>query len=258
MEMSETSAPRIATNLEGKVAVVTGAGRGIGRCIARTLARNGAAIACVDVNVAAAEETAELIQADGGQAAAFACDVTDSEQVNSVVDAVIRQYKKLDILVNNAGITRDGLLLRMKDEQWDLVLNVNLRGTFLFTRAAARYLIKAGGARIINIASISGLMGNPGQANYSASKAGVIGLTRTVARELASRQVTVNAVAPGFIATEMAHALGEDTLKQIRERTPLGRLGEPQDVADAVLFLAGPAAGFITGTVLRVDGGLAE
>ncbi|MGQ9820998.1 MAG: 3-oxoacyl-[acyl-carrier-protein] reductase [Thermogutta sp.] len=256
--MTEATSPRMTTNLEGKVAIVTGAGRGIGRCIARTLASCGSAIACVDVNVAAAEETVSLIEADGGQAAAFACDVTNSEQVNAVVDSVVKQYQKLHILVNNAGITRDGLLLRMKDEQWDAVLNVNLRGTFLFTRAAARYLIKAGGARIVNIASISGLMGNPGQANYSASKAGVIGFTRTVARELASRQVTVNAVAPGFIATEMAHALGEETLKQIQERTPLGRLGDPQDVADAVLFLASPAAGFITGAVLRVDGGLAE
>ncbi|MGQ9606469.1 MAG: 3-oxoacyl-[acyl-carrier-protein] reductase [Thermogutta sp.] len=256
--MTEATSPRMTTNLEGKVAIVTGAGRGIGRCIARTLASCGSAIACVDVNVAAAEETVSLIEADGGQAAAFACDVTNSEQVNAVVDSVAKQYQKLHILVNNAGITRDGLLLRMKDEQWDAVLNVNLRGTFLFTRAAARYLIKAGGARIVNIASISGLMGNPGQANYSASKAGVIGFTRTVARELASRQVTVNAVAPGFIATEMAHALGEETLKQIQERTPLGRLGDPQDVADAVLFLASPAAGFITGAVLRVDGGLAE
>ncbi|MGQ9913224.1 MAG: 3-oxoacyl-[acyl-carrier-protein] reductase [Thermogutta sp.] len=256
--MTEATSPRMTTNLEGKVAIVTGAGRGIGRCIARTLASCGSAIACVDINVAAAEETVSLIEADGGQAAAFACDVTNSEQVNAVVDSVAKQYQKLHILVNNAGITRDGLLLRMKDEQWDAVLNVNLRGTFLFTRAAARYLIKAGGARIVNIASISGLMGNPGQANYSASKAGVIGFTRTVARELASRQVTVNAVAPGFIATEMAHALGEETLKQIQERTPLGRLGDPQDVADAVLFLASPAAGFITGAVLRVDGGLAE
>ncbi|GAB4131552.1 3-oxoacyl-[acyl-carrier-protein] reductase [Thermopirellula anaerolimosa] len=256
--MTQATSPRMTTDLDGKVAIVTGAGRGIGRCIARTLANCRVAVACVDVNVAAAEETVSLIQADGGQAAAFACDVTDSEQVNSVVESVIKQYQKLHILVNNAGITRDGLLLRMKDEQWDLVLNVNLRGTFLFTRAAARYLIKAGGARIVNIASISGLMGNPGQANYSASKAGVIGFTRTVARELASRQVTVNAVAPGFIATEMAHALGEETLKQIQERTPLGRLGEPQDVADAVLFLASPAAAFITGTVIRVDGGLAE
>ena len=162
----------------------------------------------------------------------------------------------LRILVNNAGITRDNMLLRMKDEQWDAVININLRGTFLFTRAAAKPMIKAHGGRIINIASVSGLMGNPGQTNYSASKAGVIGLTRTVARELASRNVTVNAVAPGFIATDMTTALGEETLAAVKKEIPLGRLGDPQDVADAVLFLASEAAGFITGHVLTVDGGI--
>jgi 3-oxoacyl-[acyl-carrier protein] reductase len=211
------------------------------------------------VNGPAAEAVAEEIRALGkAQAVGLACDVTNSEQVSQTVESVVEKLGGLHILVNNAGITRDGLLLRMKDDQWDAVINVNLRGTFLFTRAAARYLIRAGGARIINIASISGLMGNPGQANYSASKAGVIGLTRTVAKELASRQVTVNAVAPGFIATEMAQALGESTLEEIKKRTPLGRLGDPQDVADLVLFLASDAASFITGTVIRVDGGLAE
>ena len=163
---------------------------------------------------------------------------------------------RLAILVNNAGITRDNVIVRMKDEQWDAVININLRGTFLFTRAAARPMMKARGGRIINIASVSGLMGNPGQANYSASKAGVIGLTRTVARELASRNITVNAVAPGFIATDMTAALGEEILQQVRKEIPLGRLGEPQDVADAVLFLASDAASFITGHVLTVDGGL--
>ncbi|MGQ9505343.1 MAG: 3-oxoacyl-[acyl-carrier-protein] reductase [Thermogutta sp.] len=251
--------PRIQVDLSGKVACVTGGGRGIGRAIALALGRAGAAVACIDVNGAAAESTAEEIRAMGkAQAIGLMCDVTNSEQVSQTVDAVVEKLGGLHILVNNAGITRDGLLLRMKDDQWDAVINVNLRGTFLFTRSAARYLIRAGGARIINIASISGLMGNPGQANYSASKAGVIGFTRTVAKELASRQVTVNAVAPGFIATEMAQALGEETLAEIQKRTPLGRLGEPQDVADLVLFLASDAASFITGTVIRVDGGLAE
>ena len=158
--------------------------------------------------------------------------------------------------MNNAGITRDNVIVRMKDEQWDAVININLRGTFLFTRAAARPMMKARGGRIINIASVSGLMGNPGQVNYSASKAGVIGLTRTVARELASRNITVNAVAPGFIATDMTAALGEEILQQVRKEIPLGRLGDPQDVADAVLFLASDAASFITGHVLTVDGGL--
>ena len=255
----EKDSPQIQVNLHGKVACVTGAGRGIGRAIALTLGRAGAAVACVDVNGQAAESVAEEIRALGkAQAVGFACDVTNSEQVTQTVEAIVEKLGGLHILVNNAGITRDGLLLRMKDDQWDSVINVNLRGTFLFTRSAARYLIRAGGARIINIASISGLMGNPGQANYSASKAGVIGFTRTVAKELASRQVTVNAVAPGFIATEMAQALGEQVLEEIKKRTPLGRLGDPQDVADVVLFLASEAASFITGTVIRVDGGLAE
>lgn len=250
---------RIQVDLRGKVACVTGAGRGIGRSIALTLGRAGADVACVDVNGAAAEQTAQEIRAGGqSRAESFVCDVTDSQQVTATVEAVVEKLGGLHILVNNAGITRDGLLLRMKDDQWDAVINVNLRGTFLFTRAAARYLIRAGGARVINIASISGLMGNPGQANYSASKAGVIGFTRTVAKELASRQVTVNAVAPGFIATEMAQALGEQTLEEIKKRTPLGRLGDPQDVADVVLFLASDSASFITGSVIRVDGGLAE
>jgi len=251
--------PRIQVDLSGKVACVTGGGRGIGRAIALTLGQAGASVACVDVNGPAAEAVAEEIRALGkAQAIGLACDVTNSEQVSQTVESAVEKLGGLHILVNNAGITRDGLLLRMKDDQWDAVINVNLRGTFLFTRAAAKYLIRAGGARIINIASISGLMGNPGQANYSASKAGVIGLTRTVAKELASRQVTVNAVAPGFIATEMAQALGEATLEEIKKRTPLGRLGDPQDVADLVLFLASDAASFITGTVIRVDGGLAE
>jgi len=255
----EGHSPRIQVDLSGKVACVTGAGRGIGRAIALTLGRAGAAVACVDVNGMAAESVAAEILAFGkAQAIGLACDVTNSDQVAKTIETVIDKLGNLHILVNNAGITRDGLLVRMKDEQWDAVINVNLRGTFLFTRTAARHLIKAGGARIINIASISGLMGNPGQANYSASKAGVIGFTRTVAKELASRQVTVNAVAPGFIATEMAQALGEQTLEEIKKRTPLGRLGDPQDVADAVLFLASDAASFITGTVIRVDGGLAE
>ena len=184
------------------------------------------------------------------------CDVTDSQQVNRAVNEVVKTWGTLHILVNNAGITRDNILLRMKDEQWDAVIQVNLRGTFLFTRAAARPMLKAHGGRIINIASVAGLMGNPGQTNYSASKAGVIGLTRTVARELAGRGITVNAVAPGFIATEMTAGLGEEVLAEVRKQTPLGRLGEPQDIADAVLFLASDAASFVTGHVLTVDGGL--
>jgi 3-oxoacyl-[acyl-carrier protein] reductase len=169
---------------------------------------------------------------------------------------VVHAWGRLDILVNNAGITKDTLVMRMKDDQWDAVININLRGTFLFTRAAARVLMKSPRGRMINIASVSGLMGNPGQANYSASKAGVIGLTRTVAKELAGRNITVNAVAPGFIATEMTAALRPEIIAEVRKQIPLGRLGHPQDVADAVLFLASPAADYITGHVLTVDGGL--
>jgi 3-oxoacyl-[acyl-carrier protein] reductase len=247
---------RISTNLTGQTALVTGAGRGLGRCIAETLAAAGAKIACIDINAECLADTVAAIRAAGGVAEPIACDVTDSERVGQVVDEVVKLWGALNILVNNAGITRDNVIVRMKDEQWDSVININLRGTFLFTRAAARPMMKARGGRIINIASVSGLMGNPGQVNYSASKAGVIGLTRTVSRELAGRNVTVNAVAPGFIATDMTAKLGEEIIEAVRKEIPLGRLGEPQDVADAVLFLASDAAAFITGLVLTVDGGL--
>ncbi len=247
---------RISTNLANQTALVTGAAQGLGRCIAQTLAAAGAKVACIDINAESLAETVAGIRAAGGTAEPLACDVTQSDRVGEVVDQVVAMWGKLDILVNNAGVTRDNVLIRMKDEQWDLVLNINLRGTFLFTRAAARPMMKARRGRIINVASVSGLMGNPGQVNYSASKAGVIGLTRTVACELASRNITVNAVAPGFIATDMTAKLGEETLEAIRKEIPLGRLGEPQDVADAVLFLASDAASFITGHVLTIDGGL--
>ncbi len=254
--MSSGSKRRITADLSGQVALVTGGARGIGRTVAETLAAAGAKIACVDVNPETLAQAVEDLRAAGATAEAFVCDVTNSERVNQVVEEVVEKLGRLDILVNNAGITRDNLLMRMKDDQWDAVIAINLKGTFLFTRAATRPMMKARRGRIINIASVSGLMGNPGQANYSASKAGVIGLTHTTAKELASRNITVNAVAPGFIATEMAAALGEEMLEGIKKETPLGRLGEPQDVADAVLFLASEAASFITGHVLVVDGGL--
>ena len=254
--MSQPSSSRIRADLDGKVAIVTGAGRGLGRAIAQTLAASGAGIACIDVDAETLAETQNAIRGSGGSAESFACDVTDSERVNGVVGEVVKKMGGLQILVNNAGITRDNLCMRMKDDQWDAVMAVNLRGTFLFSRAVCKPMMKGRWGRIINIASVSGMMGNPGQANYSASKAGVIGLTRTVARELASRNITVNAVAPGFIATEMAAKLGEEILEGVKKETPLGRLGEPQDVADAVLYLASDAASFITGHILTVDGGL--
>jgi 3-oxoacyl-[acyl-carrier protein] reductase len=252
----DSTGNRISVDLAGRAALVTGAARGLGRTIAIALARAGAKVACVDVNADTLSGTIEAIRSLGGTAEPLACDVTDAARVAQVVDEVVKLWGGLQILVNNAGITRDNVILRMKDDQWDAVLAINLKGTFLFTRAAARPMIKGRQGRIINIASVSGLMGNPGQANYSASKAGVIGLTRTVAKELAGRNVTVNAVAPGFIATDMTAALGEELLAKIRQETPLGRLGDPQDVADAVLFLASDAAAFITGHVLTVDGGL--
>jgi 3-oxoacyl-[acyl-carrier protein] reductase len=250
------SSSRITVDLAGRPAIVTGAARGLGRAIAISLARAGAKVACVDINSEMLAETIAAIRGLGGTAEPLACDVTDGQRVGEVVEAVVGLWGGLEILVNNAGITRDNVILRMKDDQWDAVLGINLKGTFLFTRAAARPMCKARRGRIVNIASVSGLMGNPGQANYSASKAGVIGLTRTVAKELSGRNVTVNAVAPGFIATEMTSALGEELLSKIRQEIPLGRLGDPQDVADAVLFLASDAAAFITGHVLTVDGGL--
>lgn len=253
--MSATSS-RLKVDLTGRPAIVTGAARGLGRAIALNLAAAGAKVACVDVNTETLSDTVNAIRSAGGTAEPLACDVTNSERVGEVVNEVVALWGGLEILVNNAGITRDNLLLRMKDDQWDAVININLKGTFLFMRAAARPIMKSAHGRIVNIASVSGLMGNPAQANYSASKAGVIGLTRTVAKELAGRSVTVNAVAPGFIATDMTAKLGEELLGKIRAEIPLGRLGDPQDVADAVLFLASDAASFITGHVLTVDGGL--
>jgi 3-oxoacyl-[acyl-carrier protein] reductase len=254
--MTDQIKSRIQTDLAGQSALVTGAARGLGRAIALSLAGAGANVACIDINTETLAETVGAIRSAGGTAEPMACDVTDSSRVDEVVEAVVKLWGGLNILVNNAGITRDNMILRMKDEQWDAVLNINLKGTFLFSRAAARPMMKARRGRIINIASVSGLMGNPGQANYSASKAGVIGLTRTISRELAGRNITVNAVAPGFIATDMTSALGEEILQEIRKEIPLGRLGDPQDVADAVLYLASDAASFITGLVLTVDGGL--
>jgi 3-oxoacyl-[acyl-carrier protein] reductase len=246
----------MTVNLAGRTALVTGASRGIGRAIAVVLGAAGCKVACVARSLDKLEETVATIRAAGGEADAIACDVTDSASVQRVVDEVVLKWEKLDILINNAGVTRDTLTPRMQDEDWDLVINTNLRGTFLFTRAVTRPMMQARYGRIINISSVSGLTGNPGQANYSASKAGIIGLTRTVAKELASRKVTVNCVAPGFIATEMTDALGPVVLDEVKKRIPAKRVGQPEDVAYAVLFLASDAASYITGQTLTVDGGL--
>jgi 3-oxoacyl-[acyl-carrier protein] reductase len=253
--MPDTPA-RLTVDLSGQVALVTGASRGLGRAIAIALGANGAKVACVARDATKLGETVSAIQQAGGTAEAFACDVTKGESVSQVVEQVTEKWGKLDILVNNAGITKDTLFPRMSDEQWDDVINTNLRGAFLFMRAVTRPMMQARYGRIINISSVSGLMGNPGQANYSASKAALIGMTRTVARELASRKVTVNCVAPGFIASEMTAALGPALEEEVKKRVPAKRLGTADEVADAVLFLAAPASGFITGQCLVVDGGL--
>ncbi|MBD2515337.1 3-oxoacyl-[acyl-carrier-protein] reductase [Nostoc sp. FACHB-973] len=244
------------TLLKDKVAIVTGASRGIGRAIAIELATQGA-IAVVNYasSSAAAEAVVAEIIAAGGQAIALQADVSKIEQVEALVNAVMEKFKRVDILVNNAGITRDTLLLRLKPEDWQAVIDLNLTGVFLCTRAVSKIMLKQRSGRIINISSVAGQMGNPGQANYSAAKAGVIGFTKSVAKEFASRGITVNAVAPGFIATDMTSDLNnpEDILKFI----PLGRFGEAEEVAGMVRFLAAdPAAAYITGQVFNVDGGM--
>lgn len=242
--------------LAGQTALVTGASRGLGKAVAIELARAGARVACVARNEQKLAETVEAIRGIGGTAEAIACDVADSPSVQRAVETVLAAWEQVHVLVNNAGITRDTLLARMQDAQWDEVLNTNLRGAFLFTRALTRPMMQARYGRIINMASVSGMVGNPGQANYAASKAGLIGFTRAVARELASRRITVNAVAPGFIESEMTQALGDTVLEEIRNRIPVKRLGQAEEVAAVVRFLAGPAAGYITGQVLVIDGGL--
>ncbi|HMO56171.1 MAG TPA: 3-oxoacyl-[acyl-carrier-protein] reductase [Roseiflexaceae bacterium] len=244
-------------SLKDRVALVTGGSRGIGRAIAVTLAAAGAAVAVnYRDNQAAAEAVVAEISAAGGQAFAIKADISRQEEVEQLFKAVIERYGKIDILVNNAGITRDGLLLRMKEEDFDAVLDTNLRGAFLCTKAALRPMARGRGGRIINIASVVGLAGNPGQANYAAAKAGLIGFTKSVAREMASRAITVNAIAPGYIETEMTGVLSDQVRAAILEAIPLGRIGIAQDVADMACFLASDAAAYITGQTIAVDGGM--
>ena len=239
-----------------RIAVITGASRGIGRSIALALAAKGATIVAVDMDQAATDAVVAELQAAGAKALAVVGNVTVPADVERMIDAATEAFGRVDILVNNAGITRDGLLMRMKDEDWDAVLNVNLKGAFLCTRAAFKVMSKQRYGRIINIASVVGQMGNAGQANYCASKAGLIGLTKSNARELAKRSITVNAVAPGFIATAMTDALSEKVRDELTAQIPLERLGSADDIANAVVFLAGEQSGYITGHVLSVNGGM--
>jgi 3-oxoacyl-[acyl-carrier protein] reductase len=243
--------------VQGKVAIVTGASRGIGRAIAIELGRRGASLV---VNYAGrledARETSRLVEEAGGKAIVEQADVSVADDAARLVESALAAFGRLDILVNNAGITRDNLLLRMKDEEWDAVLNTNLKAAFYLTRAAARPMMKQRYGRIINVASVVALTGNPGQANYVSAKAGLIGLTKTSARELASRNITVNAVAPGYIETDMTAVLGDEVTAKMLEQIPLGALGKPEQVAKAVAFLASEDASYITGQVLNVDGGM--
>jgi 3-oxoacyl-[acyl-carrier protein] reductase len=242
--------------LANQVAVVTGAGRGIGRAIALKFAAAGADVVCVSRTQENSEKVANEIRAAGRKGWARAVDVADAKAVAAAGEAIAGETGRIDILVNNAGVTRDGLLMRMSEEDWDTVLNTNLRGAFSFTKAFSRSFIKQRSGRVINIASVIGLIGNAGQANYAASKAALIGFTKSVARELASRGITVNAIAPGFIETDMTAALDQKVRDELVKKIPLNRLGQADDVAEVALFLAGPGARYITGQVLTVDGGM--
>ena len=242
--------------LDGKVALVTGGAQGIGRVISEELAGQGAHVILGDVNLEGAEKTAAELKQTGAKISAVRIDVSSSSDVQSAFDSIIKDYKPVDIVVNNAGITRDGLLVRMKEADWDLVLNINLKGSFLCSQQAAKQMMKQKSGAIVNIASIVGLMGNFGQANYSASKAGLIGFTKTLAREVAPRGIRANAIAPGFIDTEMTRVLEESVREKLIEQIPLARLGEPEDVARCVSFLVSEKASYITGQVISVNGGM--
>jgi 3-oxoacyl-[acyl-carrier protein] reductase len=242
--------------LAGKVALVTGGAQGIGKAVALLLARNGADIVVSDINLEKAEETAKEVQALGRKALATKVDVAAFGDVEKMVEAILTQFGKVDILVNNAGIARDKLILRMTEEDWDAVLNINLKGTFNCTKAVVRHMSKQKSGKIVNIASVVGEMGNAGQGNYAASKAGVIGFTKTIAREFAQRGINVNAIAPGYIETPMTDALPDKVKEELKRLIPMDRLGKPEDVAEAVLFLVSESANYITGQVLNVNGGI--
>ncbi len=242
--------------LSGKVALVTGGAQGIGRAIALLLAKHGADLVISDVNLEKAQETANEIQGMGRKSLAIQSNVANLKEVERMIETIVGQFGRIDILVNNAGITRDRLILRMTEEDWDAVLDVNLKGTFNCTKAAVRHMSKQKSGKIVNIASVSGEMGNPGQANYSASKAGVIGFTKTIAREFAARGINVNAIAPGYIQTPMTDAIPEKAKEALKQMIPMERLGQPEDVAQAVLFLVSENSSYITGQVINVNGGI--
>ena len=245
------------THLKGKVSIVTGGSRGLGRAIAGTLARAGSTVVVCSRNLDAVRETAEQITSEGGSARAYQVDVKDKDSVSELIQSVLDEFGRIDVLVNNAGITADNLLLRLQESDWDEVMDTNLKGTFTCTKAVARTMVKQHSGKIINITSVVGMIGNPGQANYCASKAGIIGFTKSVARELSSRSITVNCVAPGLIKSTMTDTLPDKAKEDVIKLIPLGRMGEAEEVAEAVRFLASPAADYITGEVIRIDGGMA-
>lgn len=242
--------------LSGKVALVTGGAQGIGKAIALLLARNGANVVVSDINLEKAREAADEIQGMGRRSFAIKANVADLKDVERMVEAIVEQFGRIDILVNNAGITRDRLILRMTEEDWDAVLDVNLKGTFNCTKTVIRHMSKQKSGKIVSIASVTGEMGNAGQANYAASKAGVIGFTKTIAREFATRGINVNAIAPGYIQTPMTDAVPEKAKEELKRMIPMERLGQPEDVAQAVLFLVSESSSYITGQVLNVNGGI--
>ena len=242
-------------DLKNKIAIVTGASQGIGETIAVEMAKSGANVFCLARNKNALDSTINKIISNGDKASAYSCDISDNEQFNNIVTDIFKEYGSIDILVNNAGITNDTLLMRMSDDQWDSVLNINLKGSFTCTRSVIKYMMKKKSGRIINITSIVGLTGNAGQANYAASKAGLIGMTKSIAKEVASRGITANCVAPGWIETAMTEQLSDDVKNKFLSQIPTGKIGYPKDIANTVIFLASKEAEYITGQTITVDGG---
>ena len=243
--------------LKDQVVLITGSARGIGKEIAKTFAGQGATVIVSDINADSAQTTSEEFTKEGFESSSFACDVTNMQSVEEMINKILDKYSRIDILVNNAGITKDNLLLRMSEKEWDAVLNTNLKGVFCCTKAVTKSMLKARKGKIVNIASIIGITGNAGQANYAASKAGIIGFTKSIAKEFASRGITSNAVAPGFIQSEMTEKLTDNAREEIFRTIPLGKLGTPKDVANACLFLASSDADYITGQTIVIDGGMA-